>query len=373
VAAGFLLGLALIYFLNRLDDRLELAEDIESELDQPILGQIPHVDTKGLKESYLLVSKMHRHNMFSEAVRGVRSAIMLSVYQGRKQALLVSSAVPGDGKTTFTVNFAATLAIAGNRVLLIDADLRRGNIHNYFKLDRSPGFSEILEGQQHWTDVIRQTEIPTLHIIATGQLPPNPGELLVGPVTGQFIEEARHEFDYVVADCPPLTAIDDAFSLVSLMDGLLFVVRSGQTSMRFAKTALSAVRQRGANILGVILNGITSDNPYYYYNYYYHSYYNKDRGSTETSEQSVQSVSARKMAAPKARRYVNKSITGEAMAHAGQGPSLHDIQKEADAKAEALRAMRAGQKPASHTGAAQTKDEHPAPEATSGASGPEPH
>jgi capsular exopolysaccharide synthesis family protein len=341
VAAGFALGLALIYFLNRLDDRLELAEDIEEELEEPVLGQIPQVDLRSVKEGYLLVTKLDRHNMFAESIRGVRSAIMLGSYQGRKQALLISSAVPGDGKTTFTVNFAATLAIAGSRVLLVDADLRRGNIHTFFDRPREPGLTEILSGQMHWSDAAQDTEIKTLRTITSGQLPPHPGELLVSPVMAQFVEAARREFDYIIMDCPPLTAIDDAFCLIGLIDGLLFVVRSGQTSMRFAKTALAAVRQRGANTLGIVLNGITADNPYYYYNYYYHAYYHRPEPAGQPG---VEAAAAKQMASPKARSHARRSIQGEAMVISGQQPSARQIRKEAAAKADMFKARRAAHK-----------------------------
>ena len=300
LALGLGVGLTIIYLLGRLDDRLELAEDIEAELEEPVLGQIPLVDMKDLKDDRLLITHMDEHNMFSESIRGVRSAVMLGGKPGKKQVLLITSAVPGDGKTTFTVNFAVTLAIAGHRVLLVDADLRRGNTHNYFKDPREPGFSDVLLGELHWSDVVHQTEVKTLQAIHSGKLPSNPGELLISPVTRQFIDEVRQSFDYIIFDCPPLTAIDDAFSLVGLADGLLFVVRSGQTSMRFAKTALTTVRQRGANILGIVLNGITADNPYYYYKNYYHSYYSKGQPRPVAAENLP--VPAAKMAPPKVHR-----------------------------------------------------------------------
>ena len=274
---GLGVGLGLIYLLGRIDDRLELAEEIEAELDEVILGQIPQMDLKRMKQDRLLITELDEHHMFSESLRGVRSAVILGSQTGTKQVLVMTSAVPGDGKTTVTVNFAATLAIAGHRVLLVDADLRRGETHNFFGHSREIGFAEILLGQLHWTDVVQQTKIKTLQVIHSGKLPHNPGELLISPITKEFINEARKSFDYVLFDCPPLTAIDDTFSLVGLADGLLFVVRSGQTSMRFAKNALTAVRQRGATILGIILNGIHTDNPYYYYNNYYHAYYSQDQ------------------------------------------------------------------------------------------------
>jgi len=347
VVMGFLasiaVGLGLIYGLGRLDDRVELAEDIETELGEPVLGQIPLVDKKSTKLESLLLTRMPEHSMFAEAIRGVRSAVMLGMQGGPKQVLLVTSAVPGDGKTTFTVNFAVTLAIAGNRVLLVDADLRRGNIHAYFDQPRDPGYAEVLQGEVHWRDAVQKTEVRTLEIIGTGKLPPNPGELLMSPINRQFVYEIRQSYDYVVFDCPPLTAIDDTFSLVSFSDGMLFVVRSGQTSMRFAANALDAVRKRGAQVMGLILNGITADNPYYYYKNYYHEYYNK--GLSKTAGSPDLSVTSTRMAAQKQKsgNLVVSSIDDAAKARSGRE---HLVGSEAseNTKASQFRAIRAAKK-----------------------------
>lgn len=345
LAAGLLCGLALAYLLQRLDDRLELAADIEEALEEPVLGQIPLVESGEYEGDCLLITKLNQHNMFAESIRGVRSAVMLGAEGGAKQLLLVTSAVPGDGKTTFTANFAATLAIAGHRVLLVDGDLRRGNIQNYFQHPRQPGFSEILEGQLHWSDVVRDTEIPSLQIIPTGTLPPNPGELLVGPIASEFFSEVRPDYDYIVVDCPPLTAIDDTFVLASLSDGILFVVRAGQTSMRFAKTALNAVRQRGARLLGVVINGITADNPYYYYNSYYHAYYQQAHPPKMSTVSQETGARATKMAPPK-RRMETASIESIARARS-RSKSSREPAESGDrqlSKAEAYRARRSAQR-----------------------------
>jgi len=287
ILVGLFLGLAagcgIIYLLDKLDDRLELAEDIEAELELPILGQIPLLTGKQAKQR-ILITQMEEHSMFAESIRVVRSAIMLGVDSPQKQVQLITSAVPGDGKTTFSVNYAITLALAGNRVLMVDADLRRGNINGFFNLERDQGLAEVLAGEVHWLDVIKDTSVSHLKLLTTGKLPGNPGELLIGPITAQFIAEARKHFDFVVFDCPPLTAIDDTFALASHADGMLFVVRAGKTSMRFARNALNAVQQRGARLFGIVLNGITADNPYYYYNYYYHGYYrSRDRSASKTT------------------------------------------------------------------------------------------
>lgn len=287
ILVGLFLGLAagcgIIYLLDKLDDRLELAEDIEAELELPILGQIPLLTGKQAKQR-ILITRMEEHSMFAESIRVVRSAIMLGVDSPQKQIQLITSAVPGDGKTTFSVNYAITLALAGNRVLIVDADLRRGNINGFFNLERDQGLAEVLAGEVHWLDVIKDTSVPQLKLLTTGKLPGNPGELLIGPITAQLIVEARRHYDFVVFDCPPLTAIDDTFALASHADGMLFVVRAGKTSMRFARNALNAVQQRGARLFGIVLNGITADNPYYYYNYYYHGYYrSRDRSASKST------------------------------------------------------------------------------------------
>ncbi len=309
---GTVIGLGLIYLLGRLDDRLELAEDIEAELEERIIGQIPLINTKTLAEKRILVSNLDKHNMFAESLRGVRSSIMFT--EGGEapakptecQVLIVSSAAPGDGKTTITTNLAVTLAFAGHRVLLIDGDLRRGNIHAYFKWEREQGLAEVLAGKAKWADVARQTPIEALRVISTGALPPNPGELLIGPVTKPLIRELRNNFDYVIFDCPPLTAIDDAYSMARFADGVIFVIMSGQTSMRFAKTALESIRQRGGKILGLVLNGIRPDNPYYYYQQYYYSYY-----TVEDSPDGDQPVSVVKTTTVRRRRLDPRSKPGK--------------------------------------------------------------
>jgi len=276
ILMGLLAGIGAMYLLHRLDDRLEQPEDIEEQLEEPIMGQLPEVDKKHYKEGYLLLTRMKQHTMFAESLRGVRSALLLSPEGASKRLLAVTSAVPGDGKTTFTANFAVTLANAGNKTLLIDADLRRGNIHGYFEQPLEGGMSEVLQGKMPMKEAVRETGIPNLYFMRAGERPSNPSELLIGPTTKDFVRDLRAEFDYVIFDCPPLTAIDDTFSIAAYLDGLFFVVRAGKTSIRFAKLGINTIRQRGAPILGLIVNGVPIDNPYYYYTtYYYASYYHR--------------------------------------------------------------------------------------------------
>jgi len=284
VGMGFLIGLGLMFLLHKLDDRLDNPEHIEEALEEPILGQLPEVDKKHYKEGYLLLTRMKSHTMFAESLRGIRSALLLSPEGTAKRLLAVTSSVPGDGKTTFTTNFSVTLANSGHRTLLVDADLRRGNVHGYFEQVLEGGLAEVLEGTLEVSKAIHETPVKNLFFMRAGKRPSNPSELLIGPGTKELIMELRRQFDYVIFDCPPLTAIDDTFSIAAYLDGLFFVVRAGKTSMRFAKMGLNTIHQRGAPILGLIINGVPVDNPYYYYtSYYYASYYHRPLSPDENA------------------------------------------------------------------------------------------
>jgi len=140
---------------------------------------------------------------------------------------------------------------------------------------------------------IRETSEKGLFLMTAGSRPANPSELLIGPKTRDLIAKLRKEFDYVIIDSPPLTAIDDTFSLAAFSDGLMYVVRAGVTSMKLAKVALNLVQQRGVNLMGLVVNGVAADNPYYYYtNYYYSSYYQRsseEEGELQEQESAPQS------------------------------------------------------------------------------------
>lgn len=273
VVLGLLGGLGLVFLLHKLDDRLESAEELEKALDEPILGQIPIVSRRDAKDGVISVDRLAADNIFVESFRGVRSSVMFGDLGSAKQVMMATSSVPGDGKTTFTVNFAITLAKAGNRVLLVDADLRRGTVADYFGLPQTPGLSDVLGGAENWADVLHETQHPTLLVITQGGAVPNPGELLLARTFGRFLQQARREFDYIIFDSPPVIGMDDAASLASHCDGLVFVYRVGTTSLKLAKLAVNTTRQRGGRILGLILNGVSIGSPDYYYTAYYYAHY----------------------------------------------------------------------------------------------------
>ncbi len=274
IAVGLVAGIGLIFLLHRLDDRIDSAEDLEKALDEPILGQIPLVGRKEMHgQAFATVDELESNNIFVEAFRGVRSSVMFGDLGGPKQVLMATSSVPGDGKSTFTINFAITLAKAGNRVLLIDADLRRGSIADVFGVPAEPGLSEVLGGLENWADVLNATKHRTLAVITAGKNVPSPGEMLLSKAIKRMIEEARKDFDYILFDCPPVIGMDDAPTLATHCDGLIFVYRVGVTSLKLARLAVNTIRQRGGRIVGLILNGVSIANPDYYYTAYYYSHY----------------------------------------------------------------------------------------------------
>lgn len=275
VFGSMVAGLLFVFLLAKLDDRVESAEELEKQLQEPVLGQLPLVPSREVKafKGLVSVAKLPEDHIFSESLRGVRSSVMFAAPDLRKQVLLVTSSVPGDGKTTFTVNFAITLAKAGHKVLLLDADMRRGTVTDYFGIGSEPGLSDVLAGQQHWSEVMHRGPARSLMIVPRGSRVQNPGELLLSRAAAELVAEARKEFDYVIFDCPPVIGMDDAFSLVSHGDGFLFVFRMGETSLKVAKHAVAGIRQRGAQIVGLILNGISLRSPDYYYTAYYYSNY----------------------------------------------------------------------------------------------------
>jgi len=278
VATGALIGigaaLAIILLLEKFDDRVKTVEELQEALQEPVLGQIPCVrEHKKDDGPPLNIFDLPTQDNFPEAFRNVRSSIMFSPNGKAAQILLVTSAIPGDGKTTFAVNLAVCMAQAGQQTLLIDGDMRRMTINDYFKMEKGPGLSDVLAGHATFEESVAAIRTEKLHYLRGGTVPPNPGELILGGRLQELLEQLRGQYHRVIIDSPPVLATDDTLSLCPYVDGVLFVVKAGHTSMRYARNSMAALHQRGARIFGVILNFIDTRSAHYYYNYYYSGYY----------------------------------------------------------------------------------------------------
>jgi capsular exopolysaccharide synthesis family protein len=190
----------------------------------------------------------------------------------KPRLLLVTSSIPNDGKSMTTANLAITMAGTGSRVLLVDADLRKGVLHQRFGVASNAGLSEALGTGQPWRQNVQPTQIPNLFLLPRGECTQASGELFLRPVTKKFLQEAVSQFDYVILDTAPVMAADDVASLAPLVDGVLFVIRAQHTSARVARAALEVLYQRRVTVLGLVFNAVDPRGGEYYY-YKYKDYY----------------------------------------------------------------------------------------------------
>lgn len=210
--------------------------------------------------------------MASEAFRILRTNLQFTSPDRELKTMLVTSAGPGEGKSTVAANLAAAWAQSGARVLLVSCDLRRPIIHRIFGISNTPGLTGYLAGGASVEEVIQPTSVPGLDLIASGPVPPNPAELLQSKAMGQFLRAVREDYDVVICDGAPVMAVTDAAVVASQTDGTILVVEAGQTPREAAIHAKELLEQAKANILGVVLNKINvrdQKNRYYYYYYRY--------------------------------------------------------------------------------------------------------
>ena len=272
--AGLGLGLALAFFIEYIDDSIKLAEEVERELQLPFLGMIPAAQWSVNDLVAHRLDKLKQQGGVAEAYRVVRSAVIFSMPREKLRTILLSSAVPREGKTTTCVNLSIGFAQSEERTLLVDADLRRGEIHKYFSLQRGKGLTEILTGETTPDQVIQPTGVSRLDVITCGTYPTNPAELLLSPRLKDFLDWAHKNYDRIIFDGPPIMGIADSSILGALVDGVLFVIWAGRTSRRYVRVAKLTAVSRGAKIFGFVLNNLEPGRVGYYHYYpYYYSYY----------------------------------------------------------------------------------------------------
>jgi capsular exopolysaccharide synthesis family protein len=295
VALAFLVGLVggigLALLREYLDNTVKTPDDIETLARLPSLAVVPRfagsnghskragllqgMSTNGNEKRIELVAQHLPKSQMSEAFRALRTSILLSQADHPPQVILVTSALPREGKTTAAANLAVTLAQLGDRTVLVDADLRKPGVGRLLNLGsgKYAGLSSYLAGVSSLDLVsVPHPVIPNLVAIPTGPLPPNPADLLSSHKLAEAIAELRTKFKFIVIDSPPIMAATDAVILSVLTDGVLLVVRSGETPKEaFTRTRdlLNSVKCR---ILGVVLNAVDSSAPDYYYSYRYYPY-----------------------------------------------------------------------------------------------------
>ena len=200
----------------------------------------------------------------AEAYRSLRSNIEYSSFDDEYRVIVVTSSVPGEGKSTTSGNLAIALAQSGNSVLLVDCDMRKPSIHKKFKISNAAGTAELLLRKRLFEEVANKYN-ENLTII-TAKIPPNPSEMLASRSMTAFIEEMKKEFKYIILDTPPLQAVTDAQVLSTKADGVLLVVKAGSTKKEMVLNSVDLIKKVHGKVIGTVLNGVeNSKNNYYYY------------------------------------------------------------------------------------------------------------
>ena len=277
-----LLAVGAAVLSDLLDNTIRDPEQAARALRTEVIGSLPLMKTRPAlmgdraKPQKAGVRKDSEDDLsgFNESVRTLRNSILLGSFDRRYRSLLITSAAPGDGKTTTAANLAAAHAEQGKRTLLIDGDLRRPSVHRNFNLPSVAGLSNALMGELHWRDVcIRVDSIPNLEILPAGP-PSRRAADLVGRGLTELLEQAASDYDLVVLDAPPLLGFAEPLQMATAADGVLVVARAGQTSRKAVATVLATLTRLRARVVGVVLNEVHKElsDSYYYYGYY-RSYY----------------------------------------------------------------------------------------------------
>lgn len=281
VACGLGSGIGLLFLIDRMDDRMGSINDFKLNFSEHVVGQIPRDPTKDSTE--LLMPDDQRHQLV-ESFRNLRSTLLYMPMEGvRPKTILITSAIPNEGKSTVSSNLALVLAFAGMKTLLIDSDLRRGAIHKAFGLSRGPGLTDVLGHNVNWKLAIRDTGVENLHVLPRGRNVPQPSEYLLNKNTDALLKELYPLYDYIIIDSSPILAADDTASLAPKIDATLFVVRLSFTSAKMTRKSLEILYSRGANIPGLILNQVDTSSPEFVY-YQYSEYYHTMQGDDEDGE-----------------------------------------------------------------------------------------
>ena len=276
---GLAAGIAIIFLLGALDGRVMSVEDLTQRFDEPMLGVIPM--QKRVAGQVELLKNNDQRQMFAESCRNIRSSLLYMDRQGqRPSVIMLTSSMPSEGKSTLSANLSITLGFASSKTLLVDADMRRGQLHKRFGIKNDFGLAEHIQDGLPLEKVIHKTNFENLDFIPCGQYPSQPGELLMSERFRESIATLRQKYDFVIFDSPPILLTDDAASFATRADAVLFVVRAGYTRMRQVRTSLEALNRRGVNVYGLIVNFIDHREPGYY-SYRYYDYYSYRPSRTE--------------------------------------------------------------------------------------------
>ena len=266
LVVGLFIAIMLALLLERLDSTLKTSADVESKLGLPVLASLPVVSERGVKTERIV--EQNPQAMFSEGIRTARTGILLSAIDEPHRAVVVTSSVPGEGKTTFATNLALAFSQT-KRVVLVDADMRRPSIGKLFGKDpNAPGLSTLVSGNTPPTECIFKAEGLELFVIPSGTVPPNPLELLLSKRFEDTLHKLQEMFEIVIIDSPPVQLVSDALVIARHCTGLVYMVKADETPYQVARNGIKRLRRAHSNIIGVALNKLDFERADKYYGEY---------------------------------------------------------------------------------------------------------
>jgi tyrosine-protein kinase Etk/Wzc len=268
ILIGLILGIALALLFEYLDQSLKEPRDVERVLELPLLGVVPLIET----EKALLKESSDLAKTILEPFRALRANLKHIATQHNIKTFIVCSAIKGEGKTTLSANLAITFSLDGKKIILVDGDLRRSQIHTLFSTSKENGLSDYLLGTAELKDIIKPTVYPNLFIITSGSRPENPAELLGTVRFDEFLKEIRDCGDIILFDSPALLPVSDSMTMAPKIDCCVMLVRTLWTPLKAAKQAKNQLKRIGTKIYGGIINGVSHSRNYYPYYYGYYGY-----------------------------------------------------------------------------------------------------
>jgi capsular exopolysaccharide synthesis family protein len=267
VVVGLVVGVGLAFFIEYLDTSVKTIDDVERALQCPVLGVIP--------QNVGLLIKEGAESPHAEAYRVLRTNILFSRKDEKLNCMCVVSAGAGEGKSTTVFNLATIFAQAGNRVVIVDSDLRRPTLHKMVGVSNSIGLTNYLLKQNTLEEVIQTTSVPSLDFMASGKLPSSSLGILSSSQMKNLINELKQRYDFVFFDSPPIMGVSDASILASEVDMTVQVIQYRRYPQPMNIRAKQMIEKVGGNLVGIVLNNInmSQDESYYYYSGYYHDYY----------------------------------------------------------------------------------------------------
>lgn len=299
VIIGLIVGIGLAFFIEYLDTSVKTIDDVERALQAPVLGVIPQNVGLMIEEG---IESPH-----AEAYRVLRTNLLFSRKDDKLNTIAVVSAGAGEGKSTTVFNLAAVFAQSGQRVVVVDSDLRRPTLHKMLKVTNSIGLTNYLLKQNSLEEVIQTSAIPTLDFMASGKLPSSSLGILSSLQMRDLINELKQRYDFVFFDSPPIMGVSDASILASAVDMTLQVIQYRRYPQPMNIRAKQLIEKVGGNLVGIVLNNInmSQDESYYYYSGYYHDYYYAHREETPAPTVAARNGGSETAAEPKDRLDIN--------------------------------------------------------------------